>query len=94
VLGHLDVDKNESRVLTSRVAEKIRTSLCQPYLLTDKREGSTAGTVEHHCTASIGATLFFGQEESEDEILKRADMAMYDAKQAGRNAIRFRESKS
>ena len=93
VLGYLDVDKNESRVLTSRVAEKIRTSLCQPYLLTDKREGSTAATVEHHCTASIGATLFFGQEEREDEILKRADMAMYDAKQAGRNRIRFREGK-
>ncbi len=85
VLGYLDVDKNETRVLTSRVAEKIRTSLCEPYLLTDKREGSTAATVEHHCTVSIGATLFFGQEESEDEILKRADMAMYDAKQAGRD---------
>ncbi len=94
VLGHLDVDKGESRVLTGRVAEKIRTSLCQPYLLTDKRTASTAGTVEHHCTASIGATLFFGQDESEDEILKRADMAMYDAKQAGRNEVRFRETKA
>ncbi len=45
---------------------------------------------EHHGTASIGVTLFGGeQSESIDEPLKRADLAMYQAKAAGRNALRF-----
>jgi len=45
---------------------------------------------EHHTTASIGVTLFSGEiGETVDEILKRADAAMYRAKTAGRNTVRF-----
>jgi diguanylate cyclase (GGDEF)-like protein/PAS domain S-box-containing protein len=63
------------------VGEKIRVALNQIY--------QVAG-FEHHSTPSIGITLFGGGHlESIDEPLKRADLAMYQAKAAGRNAMRF-----
>ena len=43
----------------------------------------------HFSTPSIGMTLFSGQNQSVDELLKRADLAMYQAKEAGRNTMRF-----
>ena len=43
----------------------------------------------HHTTLSIGVTLFHGQQQSADELLKRGDLAMYRAKAEGRNALRF-----
>ncbi|MDH4216334.1 MAG: diguanylate cyclase [Gallionella sp.] len=49
--------------------------------------------MEHRCTSSIGAVVFFGHETSKENILKWADMAMYQAKEAGRNQIRFYEAK-
>ncbi|MCS3903610.1 diguanylate cyclase (GGDEF)-like protein/PAS domain S-box-containing protein [Methylohalomonas lacus] len=44
---------------------------------------------EYYSTPSIGITLFDGRHESVDDLLKRADIAMYQAKAAGRNTIRF-----
>ena len=46
-------------------------------------------TYNYHCSASIGVTLFSGQVKSSDELMKRADTAMYQAKTSGRNLIRF-----
>lgn len=43
----------------------------------------------HYCTCSIGIALFRGTELSVGEIIKRADIAMYQAKAAGRNSIQF-----
>lgn len=43
----------------------------------------------HHCTPSIGIAVFNEQSGSVDEILKRADLAMYQAKASGRNTVRF-----
>ena len=71
------------------IAEKIRSSLSQPYLLTTEEEGDTGPIVEHHSAASIGVALFKGDDISQDEILKHADDAMYQAKNDGRNLIRF-----
>ncbi len=62
------------------VARKLMTSLCQPYEL--------SGRV-HHTTLSIGIALFSGHAQSVDELLKRADLAMYKAKAAGGHAVRF-----
>jgi len=42
-----------------------------------------------HCTASLGATVFCGNSQSQDELLKQADIAMYQAKKAGRDEMRF-----
>ena len=48
---------------------------------------------EYHSTPSIGAILFNGQKQSSDELLKQADIAMYQAKASGRNALRFFDPK-
>jgi EAL domain-containing protein (putative c-di-GMP-specific phosphodiesterase class I) len=62
------------------VGEKILSVLNATYFL---------GPNEHHSTPSIGVTLFGDDYESIDEPLKRADLAMYQAKGAGRNTLRF-----
>lgn len=92
ILSDLDEDKSESTAQAAIVAEKIRNTLSEPYLLTVKHEGEAEDTVEHHCTASIGVVLFVNHEASQDDILKWADAAMYQAKAAGRNLIRFYDS--
>jgi diguanylate cyclase (GGDEF)-like protein/PAS domain S-box-containing protein len=53
--------------------------------------GATYVIHQRECrtSPSIGVALFTGQTESVDELLKRADMAMYQAKAAGRNTVRF-----
>jgi diguanylate cyclase (GGDEF)-like protein/PAS domain S-box-containing protein len=63
------------------VAEKILTTLNQEYQLE---------LGQHHSTVSIGITLFGGDDrEHSQEPLKRAELAMYEAKAAGRNTLRF-----
>ncbi len=62
------------------IAEKILLAINQPYFF---------GTGEHHSTSSIGVTLFNGHQTDFDELLKQADIAMYQAKKAGRNTLRF-----
>jgi len=47
------------------------------------------GTHQCHSSVSIGAVLFDKHKESIDELLKQADIAMYEAKNSGRNALRF-----
>ncbi|MDX8399850.1 MAG: GGDEF domain-containing phosphodiesterase, partial [Gallionellaceae bacterium] len=70
------------------VAEKLLNSLAEPYrLVTTTAVGKS--TLENRCTTSIGITLFRFHQDSVEEMLKRADAAMYQAKGAGRNAIRF-----
>jgi diguanylate cyclase (GGDEF)-like protein/PAS domain S-box-containing protein len=90
MIGELDADRDESIARASIVAEKIRTALAETYVLTLKQDGLEK-TVEHHCTSSIGVALFINHEIGTDEILKRADIAMYQAKEEGRNRICFYE---
>jgi diguanylate cyclase (GGDEF)-like protein len=71
------------------VAEKIRASVVVPYRLTVPRHAQADDVVEHHCSASIGVVMFADHEASHTDILKRADVAMYQAKDAGRNTVRF-----
>ena len=89
VLNELDSDKTESALQAAAIAEKIRAAVSHPYHLALKYPAQTPVTVEHHCTASIGVALFLGQEATEDDLLKWADTAMYQAKAAGRNVVRF-----
>ena len=93
ILGQLDARKLAATSQVSLVAEKIRASLAEPYRLRITRLGNADLTVEHRCTASIGIVMAMNHELSQDDMLKRADTAMYQAKDAGRNAIRFHEVK-
>jgi diguanylate cyclase (GGDEF)-like protein/PAS domain S-box-containing protein len=74
----------EAAAQTEVIGEKILSTLSQPYQL-DK--------YTHRCTASIGVSLFGGNQQVADELMKQADIAMYQAKKAGRNALRFFDSK-
>lgn len=76
-LGEHDL---EAAAQTEAVGEKILATLGQPYLLVAN---------EYRCTPSIGATLFNGHQLAKEELLKQADIAMYQAKKAGRNTLRF-----
>jgi diguanylate cyclase (GGDEF)-like protein len=69
------------------VAEKVRAALAEPYRLQMQSASGETTAVEHFCTASIGLLLFRDQETGADELLIRADAAMYRAKQAGRNQV-------
>ena len=70
----------ESAARASIVGEKILAALSEPYQISGK---------EHHSSSSIGITLFDNLHQSVGELLKRADLAMYQAKAAGRNTMRF-----
>ena len=89
MLSELRADKHESAKQAAGVAEKIRTSLAVPYRLTVSRHAQADDVVEHHCSASIGVVMFADHEASHTDIMKRADVAMYQAKDAGRNTVRF-----
>jgi diguanylate cyclase (GGDEF)-like protein/PAS domain S-box-containing protein len=92
LLSELDTDEVVSITQAGQVAEKIRMLMAEPYHL--ETPSDRAGLVEHRCTSSIGIVLFFNHEASQDNIIKWADMAMYQAKAGGRNLIRFYESQS
>lgn len=92
VLGPLDGERATAVVQAGVVAEKIRVALAQPYVLAVRRDGAPELTVRHRCSVSIGVALFFDRQASQDDILKWADTAMYQAKAAGRDLIRFYEA--
>jgi diguanylate cyclase (GGDEF)-like protein/PAS domain S-box-containing protein len=71
------------------IAEKIRLSICKPYKLSIKENSGTKNELVFHCTPSVGISLFKSNLTNHDDILKQADVAMYQAKAAGRNNIRF-----
>ncbi|MFA6202831.1 MAG: EAL domain-containing protein [Gallionella sp.] len=84
MLEEIGAQTVDSVTHTTTIAEKILNSLNLPYRL-EKHEC--------HSTPSIGATLFSGTQQSADELMKQVDIAMYQAKQAGRNGLRFFDSK-
>lgn len=89
-LSDLNADEFEAASQAEIVAEKILSILSEPYRLSIRREGNPDDElIEHHCTVSIGVALFINHEASQDDLLKWADAAMYQAKVAGRNTIRF-----
>jgi diguanylate cyclase (GGDEF)-like protein len=76
-LSELSIEAAEQ---TESVGEKILSTLNLPYHL---------ATHEYRSTPSIGATLFGRHQQSAEELMKQADIAMYQAKKAGRNTLRF-----
>lgn len=80
MLEDLSENKVGTATYTEAVAEKILVTLSQLYQLESHKYKSTP---------SIGVSLFNGHALEVDELLKQADIAMYQAKKAGRNTIRF-----
>ena len=92
ILQDLDEKSASSKTLAKQVAEKIRVSLSKPYYLSYSVSDTQNAMIEHYCTASIGIVLFKSDSDSKDELLKKADKAMYKAKEVGKNTIEFYES--
>ncbi|MFT5533805.1 MAG: diguanylate cyclase (GGDEF)-like protein/PAS domain S-box-containing protein [Burkholderiaceae bacterium] len=80
LLEQLSEHSATAAIQTESIGEKILAALNQPYDLDGRL---------HHSTPSIGMTLFGDKKGNETELLKRADLAMYQAKAAGRNTLRF-----
>ncbi len=89
LLSNLETNIPESRAQAARVAEKIRSNLAEPYFLTTNGQAQVDARLEHHCTASIGVVIFMDHEASPDDVIKWADSAMYQAKEAGHNRVQF-----
>ena len=80
LLEDLSECADEAAIQARQVGEKLRDALALPYDLANS---------EFHCTASFGVTLFHGHDDSIESLLKQADLALYQAKNAGRNTLRF-----
>ncbi|WP_338416742.1 EAL domain-containing protein [uncultured Sphaerotilus sp.] len=82
MLDGLDPDEPTAAHQAEQVAEKIHALLNQPYALNEAID-------DHRSSPSIGMTLLCGRGTPLDVLMKQADVALYQAKDAGRNAIRF-----
>jgi diguanylate cyclase (GGDEF)-like protein/PAS domain S-box-containing protein len=80
ILEMLSTSPIEAAMRAEIIAEKLRMAMAQPFDI---------GTDELQTSASIGMTLFCGEKDSVGELLRRADIAMYQAKACGRNRLAF-----
>ena len=85
LMEHLSDDYRIAALQAKLVADKILSMMNKPYELTKNNDQP----IQHQSTASIGVSLFLGNGVSVDELLKRADTAMYEAKAAGKNSVKF-----
>jgi len=76
----LSENREEAAALAETIGEKLLAAISVPYRL---------GGLEYQITPSIGITLYSDNKQSTDELLKQADLAMYQSKSAGRNTLRF-----
>ncbi len=84
MLEELGEKLTDAAAQAEAVGEKILAALNHPYEL---------GPSSCHSTPSIGVTLFAKHQGTLEDLLKRADLAMYQAKAAGRNTLRFFDPK-
>ena len=80
MLENMDDDENAAAAQAKAVGEKIHAAIGRSYIINDHA---------HYCTVCIGITLFRGTPATMEEMLKRADAALYQAKKAGRSTLRF-----
>jgi diguanylate cyclase (GGDEF)-like protein/PAS domain S-box-containing protein len=79
LLEAVSADAKEAASVAMQVGDKLREAIDQPFHL---------NSYEYLCRLSIGVSLFHAQDTVE-ELLKHADLALYQAKNAGRNTLRF-----
>ena len=80
MLTDLTPDPHHAVSVAQNVGHKVLASLNAPYLLMGR---------QHVSTSSIGAAIFGADAQSPTDILKQADIAMYQVKASGRNAFCF-----
>jgi len=80
LIENVSDNMDDTSLKVGLVAEKIRESLARPYYCNGHQLLSSP---------SIGVSLYCGNQESAEVLVRHADMAMYQAKSAGRNSIRF-----
>jgi len=80
LLEALDGDTAQAAEQARALAEEVRRGMAEPFGIDHQY---------HRVTVSIGVALFDGPTTGADELLKRADLAMYEAKAQGRNTVRF-----
>ncbi|MDH4274479.1 MAG: diguanylate cyclase, partial [Gammaproteobacteria bacterium] len=80
ILVDLHNKMDQAATQAKTIAEKILADLNRPFYI---------GGEKYHSSSSMGISLFGEGDEEADEMLKRADIAMYQAKQSGKNTVRF-----
>ncbi|HEY5579635.1 MAG TPA: EAL domain-containing protein [Rhodoferax sp.] len=80
LLQDLSDQQTEAATQAEVVGQKILDALRQPYPF---------GHFTYHASASVGVALFNASHDTVEELFKRADLALYQAKDAGRNTLRF-----
>lgn len=72
----LPIEKQEAYQEVNKIMEKLLNDINRPFIING---------LPYYVTPSIGVALFEGNGYTPDELLKHADVAMYQAKRAGRN---------
>jgi diguanylate cyclase (GGDEF)-like protein len=80
MVDDLSTDAEAAARKVQTLADKVLSMLREPFQI--------AGH-QHYATPSIGVTAFIGQRDDVGELLKQADLAMYQAKSLGRNNVCF-----
>jgi diguanylate cyclase (GGDEF)-like protein/PAS domain S-box-containing protein len=80
LLEGLHEEQTAAATKAELIAEKIRAAISKPATLQNN---------EYHATPSIGVTLFCDRGEGAETLFRQADLALYQAKDAGRDSIRF-----
>jgi|GEM_PF-2214245 len=78
--GNLSEKPAEAAQQAETIGHKLAAAFHRSFVL---------GNDRYRCTASIGVTIFGNQLASIDDLLKQADLAMYQAKASGRDTLRF-----
>ncbi|QPK62764.1 EAL domain-containing protein [Methylomonas sp. LL1] len=87
LLQELSEDVTTAAIYAQKIGNKILNEMSRTYLLHQVNPQGTSCVVAHHSSASMGVALFHGPHVDSEDLLKQADMAMYQAKQAGRNTL-------
>ena len=88
LLVDLDKEVEIANIRAEQVANKIKDSISQPFQLEINKEQNVSSYFSYDLTVSIGISLFMDKESRGEAILKQADLAMYQVKHDGRNAVR------